>query len=281
MRELLIDADIFVYKATRLSEREINWEGDSWTLHSDMNEVKTIIDDQIWKIIEKTKIGSVLPKVTLCFSDRKNYRKVINPDYKSNRKGGRKPMCFSSAIDYCKGEYNCVSYDWLEADDVIGIKSTKPSKESTIIVSEDKDLLTIPGLHWDFKEEKIFKWSESQADYQFFYQVLVGDTVDNYKGCKGVGPISADKILKENTDSVYDMWVAVLNAFFKAGQTEEDALINARMARILRCHEFDMGTREIILWTPKGEVKTFNANPVLNPTKETPLIHEPNLWRTS
>ena len=194
MRELLIDADIFVYKATRLSEREINWEGDSWTLHSDMNEVKTIIDDQIWKIIEKTKIGSVLPKVTLCFSDRKNFRKVVNPDYKSNRKGGRKPMCFSNAIDYCKSEYNCVSYDWLEADDVIGIKSTKPSKESTVIVSEDKDLLTIPGLHWEFKEEKIYKWSESQADYQFFYQVLVGDTVDNYKGCQGIGPISAEKI---------------------------------------------------------------------------------------
>jgi 5'-3' exonuclease len=162
MRELLIDADIFVYKATRLSEREINWEGDSWTLHSDMNEVKTIIDDQIWKIIEKTKKGSVLPKVTLCFSDRKNYRKVINPDYKSNRKGGRKPMCFSNAIDYCKSEYLCSSWDWLEADDVIGIRATKPSKTEKIIVSEDKDLLTIPGLHWDFKEEKIFKWSESR-----------------------------------------------------------------------------------------------------------------------
>ena len=119
MRELLIDADIFVYKATRLSEKEINWEGDSWTLHSDMAEVKTIIDDQIWKVLDKTKIGSVLPIVTLCFSDRKNYRKVVNPDYKSNRKGGRKPMCFSTAIDYCKSEYNCVSYDWLEADDVM------------------------------------------------------------------------------------------------------------------------------------------------------------------
>ena len=50
MRELLIDADIFLYKATRLSEREINWEGDSWTLHCDLAEVKTIIDDQIWVI---------------------------------------------------------------------------------------------------------------------------------------------------------------------------------------------------------------------------------------
>ena len=276
MRELLIDADIFVYKATRLSEREINWEGDSWTLHSDMAEVKTIIDDQIWKVLEKTKVGSVLPKVTLCFSDRKNYRKVVNPDYKSNRKGGRKPMCFSNAIDYCKSEYNCVSYDWLEADDVIGIKSTKPSKESTVIVSEDKDLLTIPGLHWDFKEEKIFKWSKDQADYQFFYQVLVGDTVDNYKGCQGIGPVSAEKILRENIGSVSDMWEVVLEAFLKSGQGEKEAIINARMARILRAGEFDTDTNIITLWTPEGKPQTFDASPI----EEKVLVHEPNLWRT-
>ena len=276
MRELLIDADIFVYKATRLSEREINWEGDSWTLHSDMAEVKTIIDDQIWKVIEKTKVGSVLPKVTLCFSDRKNYRKVVNPDYKSNRKGGRKPMCFSNAIDYCKSEYNCISYDWLEADDVMGIRSTEPSKESTIIVSEDKDLLTIPGLHWDFKEEKIFKWSKDQADYQFFYQVLVEDTVDNYKGCQGIGPISAGKILRENIGSTSDMWEVVLEAFLKSGQGEEEAIINARMARILRVGEFDIDTNIITLWTPKGKAETFDASPI----KEKVVVHEPNLWRT-
>ena len=71
MRELLIDADIFVYKATRLSEREINWEGDSWTLHCDMAEVKTIIDDQINNVQEATKADTVM----LCFSDKKNYRK--------------------------------------------------------------------------------------------------------------------------------------------------------------------------------------------------------------
>ena len=276
MRELLIDADIFVYKATRLSEREINWEGDSWTLHSDMAEVKTIIDDQIWKVLDKTKIGSVLPIVTLCFSDRKNYRKVVNPDYKSNRKGGRKPMCFSNAIDYCKSEYNCVSYDWLEADDVMGIRSTEPSKESTIIVSEDKDLLTIPGLHWDFKEEKIFKWSEDQADYQFFYQVLVGDTVDNYKGCQGIGPISAEKILRENIGSVSDMWEVVLEAFLKSGQGEKEAIRNARMARILRSGEFNTDTNIITLWTPEGKTETFDASP----SEEKVLVKEPNLWRT-
>ena len=272
MRELLIDADIFIYKATRLSERETNWEGDSWTLHSDLAEVKTIIDDQIWKVLNGTKAD----KVTLCFSDRKNYRKKINPDYKSNRKGGRKPMCFSAAIDYCKSEYLCDLWDWLEADDVIGIRATKPSKTEKIIVSEDKDLLTIPGLHWDFKEEKIFEWTEDYADYQFFHQTLVGDSTDNYKGCQGVGPISAEKILRGNTGSVLDMWEAVLKAFLKAGQTEQDAIINARMARILRHKEFDTHSKQIVLWTPKGKAKTFDANPV----KEKPLIHEPNLWRT-
>jgi|3_EtaG_2_1085321.scaffolds.fasta_scaffold18103_3 DNA polymerase-1 len=276
MRELLIDADIFVYKATRLSERETNWGGDSWTLHSDMGEVKTIIDDQIWKVLDKTKIGSEVPIITLCFSDRKNFRKKINPDYKSNRKGGRKPMCFSNAIEYCKSKYNCISYDWLEADDVMGIKSTEASKESTIIVSEDKDLLTIPGLHWDFKEEKIFKWSKDQADYQFFYQVLVGDAVDNYKGCQGIGPISAEKILRENIGSVSDMWEVVLEAFLKSGQGEEEAIINARMARILRAGEFNIDTSMITLWTPEGKDDTFDARPV----KEKVVVNEPNLWRT-
>ena len=272
MTQLLIDADIFVYKATRLSERETNWGGDSWTLHSDMAEVKTIIDDQIWKVSNATNADKIL----LCFSDKKNFRKKVNPDYKSNRKGGRKPMCFSNAIDYCKSEYKSLSYDWLEADDVIGILATKPCKGKKIIVSEDKDLLTIPGKHWDFKKEKVFNWSEEQANYQFFYQTLIGDSTDNYKGCQGVGPISAGKILSENTDSVLDMWEAVREAYLKSGQTEEDVIKNARMARILRHGEFDTTTKQVVLWTPKGEAETFDANPV----KETKIVHEPNLWRT-
>ena len=259
MRELLIDADIFVYKATRLSEREINWEGDSWTLHCDMAEVKTIIDDQISSIQEATKAD----KVMLCFSDKKNYRKEVNPEYKSHRKGGRKPMCFIPALDYCKETYPFKVVKWLEADDVIGILATTPSKDERIIVSQDKDLLTIPGKHWDFKEECIFDWDEDKADYKFFYQTLVGDSTDNYKGCQGVGPISAGKILDGNTGSVLDMWEIVLESYLKSGQTLEDGIRNARMARILRHGEYNFDNNKIVLWTPQGKAKYFKEGKII------------------
>ena len=255
MRELLIDADIFLYKATRLSEREINWEGDSWTLHCDLAEVKTIIDDQIWKVQD----GTQADKVLLCFSDKRNFRKEINPEYKSHRKGGRKPMCFIPALEYCKETYPYKIYKWLEADDVIGIHATEKSKDERIIVSEDKDLLTVPGLHWDFQEEKVFESTEKEADYKFFYQSLIGDSTDNYKGCSGIGPISAGKILSENSDSVLDMWEAVLEAFNKTKQGEDEAIKNCRMARILRDGEYYPDKNEIVLWTPKGKAEIFKG----------------------
>jgi DNA polymerase-1 len=255
MRELLIDADIFVYKATRLSEREINWGGDSWTLHCDLAEVKTLIDNQIWKVQEGTQADEVL----LCFTHKRNFRKIINPEYKSNRKGGRKPMCFIPAMDYCKEAYSYKMFDWLEADDVIGILATEKSKNERIIVSEDKDLLTIPGLHWDFQEEKVFEWKDKDADYKFFYQSLVGDSTDHYKGCQGIGPISAGKILGENIGSVLDMWEGVLEAFLKSGQGEKEAIRNCRMARILRDGEYHHDKHEVVLWTPQGEEEIFKG----------------------
>jgi hypothetical protein len=42
----------------------------------------------------------------------------------------------------------------------------------------------------------------------------------------------------------------ILEAYIKAGQTEEDALRNTRLARILRPGEYNSTTKEPILWTP-------------------------------
>ena len=36
----------------------------------------------------------------------------------------------------------------------------------------------------------------------------------------------------------------------EAGLTEEDALVQARVARILRANEYDFGTGEVKLWEP-------------------------------
>ena len=246
-RVAVIDADIILYKACRVAEEEVNWGNDQWILWSDLEKVKIILDDQISLIVEEMKAGRSI----LCFSDKKNYRKEINPEYKANRRGGRKPLCFTGALEYCKDKYTFKQIESLEADDVIGIiATTNQLTIEYVIVSEDKDLLTVPGLHWDLKTKEIYSLSTEEADFNFFSQTLTGDAVDNYKGCPNVGKVTAEKLLRSATTNGEDLWETVVNRYEKAGLKEEDAILNARMARILRKCEYDRTTKEVKLWSP-------------------------------
>ena len=85
----------------------------------------------------------------------------------------------------------------------------------------------------------------SAADRFHLYQTLVGDQTDNYKGCPGVGPVKAETALGANPT-----WASVVGCYEKAGLTEEDALVQARVARILRHGEYNKMTCEVKLWTP-------------------------------
>ena len=58
--------------------------------------------------------------------------------------------------------------------------------------------------------------------------------------------VGAKKILEKAEDP----WTVILEAYIKAGLTEEDAIRNARLARILRPGEYNSTTKEPILWTP-------------------------------
>ena len=81
------------------------------------------------------------------------------------------------------------------------------------------------------------------------YQTLVGDTVDGYSGCKGIGDKTARKILGEvGEHSLSEMWQAVINTYKSKGYTEDDAFLNARMARILRAEDYDFKNKEVKLW---------------------------------
>jgi DNA polymerase-1 len=75
-------------------------------------------------------------------------------------------------------------------------------------------------------------------------QTLTGDKTDGYPGLEGIGPVKADKILKEGT------YEEVLQAYRNAGFNDEFALSQARCARILRHGEYDWATKEIKLWNP-------------------------------
>ena len=72
-RVAVIDADILLYKACRVAEEEVNWGDDQWVLWSDLNKVKTIIDDQVDLIVEEMEGDRSI----LCFSDKKIIEKKL------------------------------------------------------------------------------------------------------------------------------------------------------------------------------------------------------------
>ena len=134
-------------------------------------------------------------------------------------------------------------------------------KGRKIIVSVDKDMRTVPSnvYRTSHPDEGVVQVTEAEADYYHLFQTLVGDATDGYPGCPGIGPVRATKILSnavfQNAETgrkggPTDFWGAIVAAYDKAGFGEEEALVQARCARILRSSDYDFQNKEPILWNP-------------------------------
>lgn len=183
----------------------------------------------------------------ICLTGDANFRKVIEPTYKAGR--GEKPETLAAVKAMLAKDFDSRLVEGLEADDLMGIMMTNGRYPNAVAVSIDKDLRTIPGRHFNPVKKEAFVTSPAHADYLWLYQTLIGDVVDGYKGCPGIGPARAEKVLKPPT------WASVAAAFAKAGKTEEEAILQARLARILRASDYDKKTKEVILWHPSAPMR--------------------------
>lgn len=246
MRTILIDADILAFQIASSQEQVFEFNGEH-VLHADLKAGIREVKNAISWIIETTSSH----QAALFLTGSDNFRKGVLPSYKANRVGVRKPMILSGLRRFMQEEFSdCYIEDKLEGDDLIGMFATQPHDGERVIFSADKDLLTIPALHWDPEDGEVFEQVESVADRMFFSQVLTGDATDNYKGCPGCGPVKAEKVLEGKTNNE-ERWQAVLETYRKAGLTEKDALTQARCARILRHGEYDFETKKVTLWSPQ------------------------------
>ena len=238
---LACDADIFLYSSTSAAETEIDWGDDLWSLYTDLNDAKEAFTKQIENLKEKLKVETVICALS---DNDANFRKQLHPDYKSNRRGVRKPVGYAAMKTWVISKYPTITKPGLEGDDCLGILATRPGNEC-IVVSDDKDLKTIPGRLYRPRADEMLTITEQDADRFFLTQVLTGDPTDGYKGLPGVGPKKAEAILGPRPQ-----WGAVELAYVKAGLTKDDALTQARLARILRWSDWDAEKGEPKLWRP-------------------------------
>ena len=253
--KLLIDADMFAFMACASATYEAEWESGISSYFADFEEVKanftSRLDAAVETALDRHKYTGDYD-ILLCLSDRDdNFRRHVLPTYKAHRKG-QKPLCYWRLVDWMQEEGTVYLRPSLEADDCIGILATlEKNKDKCIIISGDKDMRTLPGYHYDFLRDVYEYISEEEADRNFLTQTLTGDTTDGYSGCPKVGAVNAERILDEDCS-----WNAVVKAYEKQHLTEEDALQQARVARILRASDYDFKRREVRLWTPDAHPST-------------------------
>ncbi len=249
MTILAIDADIVAYRSAFNAEKAVKWDEDLWTLWSSEEEATHIAIDTITKIVEGFRDTERDPTVipVLCWSHKNNFRKEIYPEYKMNRVDQRKPLCLRrirERLGYVY-QYN-IEQDGYEADDIIGEFITakdpyaklweveppvKTQNNRAVCVTIDKDLQTVPGLH--YIKDELVEITEEQADFTWMCQTIAGDTVDNIIGVKGLGMKRAGKILQGVEELKY-LWKLVVDTYIDNNLTEEYAKINARLTRIQR-----------------------------------------------
>ena len=247
MKILLYDTGFYAYRFAERTSEDFDW-GNGWWIwgcnHDNaLNEF----------IIHTQELLEAFPGYTLWLAKggKKTFRKHLWPDYKANRKDRRAPAGYDifleSLTEHCRQNcWLCGGFPNVEDDDVLGLLSGK----DTVIVSGDKDLLTIPGQH--YRDGELITVTEAQADAQFFKQALTGDRTDGFPGCKGIG--KDNKIFRSKewlqAETPVEYWVQVRYQYEKAGFDEFHAITMARLARILRPGEYDVKSGIPHLWEP-------------------------------
>lgn len=184
----LIDGDILLYRIGYTTESEP--EGIA----------RARLDDLLDSILAETQAKQY--EVWLSDRTENGFRYAIYPQYKANRTQPR-PTHYEVLKEHLVLEWGARIAYGMEADDALGIAQVKEELNveehgfhlGSTICSIDKDLLQIPGSHYNFVKKE-WQWIEPWEGIKWFYQqILIGDTVDNVRGCKGIGPVKAGKAI--------------------------------------------------------------------------------------
>lgn len=253
--DLLIDLDSLIYGAALGCQKVTKWRHDCYTYTASLSEAVAGIGVALASLEEEVEKHHHVDEYVCFLSDpelRRNWRLNVLPEYKSHRSSGIRPLLYTPLRQWAERELGAEWVAGFEGDDLLGLASG-PGR---IIASIDKDMRTIPGLHFnpDRPDDGVVEVTPEQAWRFHLLQTLMGDRVDGYPGCPGVGAVKARRLL-DKAATPAEAWDLVVAAYCKAlGDVEgpKAALANARVARILQPGDVD-DKMEVILWNPTKE----------------------------
>ena len=186
----------------------------------DFSVAKEVVDGMFYSIRKYTNARQC--DAFLTSDDKSNFRfdlATILP-YKGTRKAD-KPVYYHEIREYIQDRYKAEVIHGEEADDALAqyqfphwrrlISGNCSDHDVTCIASIDKDLLMVPGYHYNFDKGHMQYVSIEQGVKTFYMQLLKGDkSVDNIPGlyhCTGkkmVAGIKAKMSSLKTSKEMYD-----------------------------------------------------------------------------
>ncbi len=173
-----------------------------------------------------------------------SFRNQIYPQYKAQRESP--PAELKAQFGVCRQitqAMNIVSFidEKYESDDLIGtmVKQLRSQDAECVIVSSDKDFAQLVSDNvtlWDFARNRRFdsarvlgKFGVTPEQIVDFF-ALMGDSVDNIPGVRGVGPKAACALLThfETLDGIYADLDAVASLPIRGARSLREKLLAGR-----------------------------------------------------
>ena len=198
---LLVDADSLVWSSCYKKREDVS---DS-PYHESIEDAVAKFDEVLMSIVNGLELQYPIDEVLIFNDSRGNFRKKISSTYKANRKNQEIPPLLGNLHKAVKENYNSISEYGVETDDVVAKYwcniSQSIGRDNVMIVSIDKDYKQFPCLMYNYniKHQCIYDISHEEALYNFYEQMIVGDSADNVNFCKGYGKKFAEKYLADCT----------------------------------------------------------------------------------
>lgn len=157
--------------------------------------------------INDIKKGTQCDLLLVCFGHpTKNFRHDVATiqDYKAGR--GDRPPHYYVVRDYLREHYAYYeAEEWLEDDDVMASFQTQLMVDEgveTVICSQDKDMLQVPGWHYNTRSKELFEVSVVQGLKEFYKQLISGDGTDTIPGLYALTGKRNSKKFAEDIDAI-------------------------------------------------------------------------------